>query len=358
MPETTYRSRRAWTIENAHLRVTVLVEGGHVAEITGKGSGVNPLWTPPWPSIEPSTYDREAHPEYGGDAEAKLLAGIMGHNLCLDIFGGVSAEEAAAGLSVHGEASVARYAIEDSGEALTMRATFHESQLAFVRQVRLLPDKAVVDFTETLENLSACDRPIGWTQHVTLGPPFLENGSTQFRASATRSKVSESDFTAGKGYMKVGEDFDWPYVPCVDKTQMDMRVFTGLPVSGAFSTHLMDLKRTHAYFTAWSPKSRVAFGYVWRREDFPWLGIWEENRSRGNRPWNGKTVTRGMEFGVSPMPETRRQMVARGSLFGVPGFRWMPAKGKVEARYRAALAVLPASPEALDWSEKDGVRFV
>src|SRR6266478_5017381 len=96
MPEETYRGRRAHSIETADLRVTVLVEGGHIAEIADKSSGVNPLWTPPWPSIEPSTYDRARHPEYGADAEAKLLAGIMGHNLCLDIFGEPSEEEAAA----------------------------------------------------------------------------------------------------------------------------------------------------------------------------------------------------------------------------------------------------------------------
>jgi hypothetical protein len=32
----------------------------------------------------------EKHPEYGTGSEAKLLAGLMGHNLCMDIFGGPS----------------------------------------------------------------------------------------------------------------------------------------------------------------------------------------------------------------------------------------------------------------------------
>src|SRR3954468_18403039 len=106
MNEVSYRDRRAVQIENENIRVTVLVEGGHVAEILHKPSGVNPLWTPPWPSIEPSTYDPKQNPGYGGDAESKLLSGIMGHNLCVDLFGGPSAEEAAAGVTVHGEASV------------------------------------------------------------------------------------------------------------------------------------------------------------------------------------------------------------------------------------------------------------
>ena len=140
MAETTYRNRRAVQLENEQVRVTVMVEGGHVAEILDKKTGVNPLWTPPWPTIEPSSYDAAKHPEYGADAESKLLAGIMGHNLCLDIFGGVSAEEAAAGLTVHGEASVAEHAIESSANALTMRATFPHAQLAFTRTMSLEGD--------------------------------------------------------------------------------------------------------------------------------------------------------------------------------------------------------------------------
>src|SRR5918993_1812195 len=119
---TTYRGRRAASLENGHLRVTVLIGGGHIAEIYDKQTGVNPLWTPPWESIEPSQYDAARHPEYGGTIESSLLAGIMGHNLCLDIFGGPSEEEAAAGPHPHGGAAVARYDIEPSATHLTMRA--------------------------------------------------------------------------------------------------------------------------------------------------------------------------------------------------------------------------------------------
>src|SRR3954466_14016414 len=108
---TEYRGRRAVQLENSDIRVTLTVEGGHIAEVLHKASGVNPLWIPPWPSIEPSTYHAELYPEYGGNTESRLLCGIMGHNLCLDVFGPPSPEEAAAGLSVHGGPSVVRYGI-------------------------------------------------------------------------------------------------------------------------------------------------------------------------------------------------------------------------------------------------------
>src|SRR2546425_13225643 len=147
-----YRGRRAVVIENTDLRVTLLEEGGHIAEIYDKQAQVNPLWTPGWPSIEPSTYDRATHPEYGDTSEASLLAGIMGHNLCLDIFGGPSPEEAAAGIGPHGEASVARYEIDTSATALVMRARLPLAQLIVERRIELRGRAVLI--REAVENLT------------------------------------------------------------------------------------------------------------------------------------------------------------------------------------------------------------
>jgi hypothetical protein len=350
MPQVTYRNRRAFSIENGDVRVTVLAEGGHVAEIFHKASGVNPLWTPPWPSIEPSSYSPAKHPEYGGNSESKLLGGIMGHNLCMDFFGGPSDEESAAGLTVHGEASVAPYQIELRDSELVATAQLPNAQLKFERRITL---GRVVRFTETVENLSAYDRPIGWTQHVTLGPPFLAKGSTQFRASLTRSLVYEPDSTGGAGYMKSGAEFTWPHVPHKNGGMVDMSVFTTEPVSSALTTHLVDPAREQGFFVAFSPESKVAFGYAWRRADFPWMHVWEENNSRKTAPWNGHTLTRGMEFGVSPIAESRRAMIDRGSLFGVPAYRWIPAKSRVTAEYCAFIRPAASIPETVRTDYRD-----
>src|SRR5579884_701363 len=137
MGEIQYRNRRAWQIEDEDTRVTVTVEGGHIAEILHKPTGVNPLWTPPWPSIEPSSYDRAKHPEYGADAESRLLSGIMGHNLCLDLFGPPSPEEEVAGMTVHGEASIVPWEIGTAGTEMTCRCRMPVAQLAVERRIRL-----------------------------------------------------------------------------------------------------------------------------------------------------------------------------------------------------------------------------
>ena len=129
---------------------------------------------------------------------------------------------------------------------------------------------------------------------------------------------------------------------------------TSAAASAGFTTSLMDPHREHAWFAAFSPQSKLAFGYVWNRTDFPWLGIWEENHSRRAAPWNGATLTCGMEFGVSPMPESRRAMIYRGRLFDVATYRWIPARSRIEVEYWAVLRDADAVPEWLEFRDVAG----
>jgi hypothetical protein len=155
-----YRGRRAASIENDAIRVTVLAEGGHIAEVLDKRTGVNPLWTPPWPSIEPSSFDAVVHRDtYGDGADAKLLAGIAGHNVCLDPFGPPSDEEAASGMTAHGDAPVATYEIASEASTMHMRALLPLAQIRFERRIEL--DGEVANVFESVQSLCRFDRPIG-----------------------------------------------------------------------------------------------------------------------------------------------------------------------------------------------------
>lgn len=308
MKETRFLDRRVVQIGNDRIRVTVTAEGGHIAEILDKASGVNPLWIPPWPSIEMSSYSPDEHPEYGRGPEPKLLSGIMGHNLCLGLFGPPSEAEQAAGLSSHGEASVVPYEFTSIPDGLIARCALPVAQLAFERRIRV--EGPIVHFDELVENLSGLDQPIAWTQHVTLGPPFLDYRQTEFRIRAVKSE---------------------PFFP-------------------GYTANLMNPERKDAWFFARSPATGVCIGYVWERAEFPWLGIWEENCGRTEAPWNGRTIARGMEFGVSPFPEPRKAMIERKSLFDTPCYRWIEAKGSIRVSYAAAICrtrAIPETPEQL-----------
>jgi hypothetical protein len=56
-----------------------------------------------------------------------------------------------------------------------------------------------------------------------------------------------------------------------------------------------------------------------------------------------------MEFGVSPFPESRREMVARRVLFDTPTFRWLPARGCMDVEYVAVTQSVDRIPEFLEW---------
>jgi hypothetical protein len=344
----TFHGRRAAQLENEYLRITVLEEGGHIAEVFDKRAQISPLWIPHWTSLEPSAFDANAAKIFGTGSDAKLLAGIMGHNLCLDLFGGPSQEEEAAGLTAHGEASLNLYGISGTASQLRMELPMPMAQLKLIRVIQLHGEHILI--RETVENMSSTDRPIAWTQHVTLSPPFLDPATTEFRASLTRSIVAETDPGLDE-YHIPGREFDWPLAPHQDGSHVDLRkMHQSAPASG-YTAHVVDSKREHAYFVAYAPSHKLAFGYVWKSADFPWLGIWEENCSRQTSPWDGHTITRGMEFGVSPFPESRRAMIERNRLLDTPTYRWISARGKLEVEYWITSRITDEVPETMAWPQ-------
>lgn len=326
-----FNERDAVTLENEFLRVAVTREGGHLAAIVDKAADLSPLWTPPWKSIEPSTYRLDLHPEYGDDSESKLLAGIMGHNLCLDHFGPPSEAEAKAGLTVHGEASVAPFEFALSGNELTARCALPAAQLLFTRRLQLEGRKLAV--SETVENASPYDRPIAWQQHVTLGPPFLARGETTINAPIARAMVKDLE-----------QEFRWPHKP----GGHDLSTYTHAERSSGYTAQLLKAENDRSWFFAFSRRRQLLLAYVWKTEDFPWLGMWEENCERDHAPWNSRTMTLGLEFGTTPFPETRRAMIDRGNLFDTPAFRWIEGKSKLIADYYAAFLPAAKIPETLE----------
>jgi hypothetical protein len=142
-------------------------------------------------------------------------------------------------------------------------------------------------------------------------------------------------------------EFEWPLAPRKDGSIADLRRMNPASPASGYTAHLADQLLDDAFFVAFSPQFQLAFGCVWIRADFPWLGIWEENRSRQGAPWNGRGITRGLEFGVSPFPESRIAMVERGRLFGERTLRWLPALSSLSVEYWMMSQQCDAVPESL-----------
>ena len=360
-----YHGRRAVTLENERIAVTTTLGGGHIAAIVlkgdGPGAGVNPLWLPIWPTIEPSDFDPLKHQAFYGKApEGPLLASILGQNICLDFFGPPSPGETAAGLVSHGEGPVAMWDVLDrkvqaDRVTLVYGATLPNAQMTVRRRITLSPQGTLAWIEETVNNQSALDHPFGWCQHVTTGPPFLEKGVTLFDMSATWGQVFPREFSKAQR-LKTSAEFTWPTAPGADGKEVDLRPAPNSEASSDLTTQLMDPAREWVWCAATNPKQRVVFGYVWKRADFPWVVNWEECGGRKHSPWNGKSLTRGMEFSTTPFPVTRREAVTVGTLHNTPTYRWIPARGEITVRYAAFIAPIPEACPGVQDVQVDGAK--
>ena len=335
--EMKFHDRSAWRLENEQLRVTVLEGGGHVAEIvlkdSGGGESINPLWVPKWPSIEPWEFSFEEHGDtYGRSSESALLASIMGHNLCFDFWGGPSQTEFVAGLAFHGDASLVRSAkISQDAESLTHHFDLKRSGTALTRTLRMVRGQPVLYVEEKVENKLVIDRPLGWVQHVTFGSPFVDPDASFFDASATKGHVT-------KGEEEVAAQ--WP-VGSSESREQDHRRFAPEAPSGKMSYFLLDPAREVEFVSGVNTKHRLLLAYVFQRQDFPWVMVWEENRRIQDPPWSGKEMTRGMEFGNTRIPGTMQAYFKRPRIHDTPTFGWLTAKEKRTVRYLAVMSSIP-----------------
>ncbi|MEK7474634.1 MAG: hypothetical protein AAB152_03270 [Candidatus Coatesbacteria bacterium] len=336
------KGRKVVAVENGVVKAEVLPGGGHLGAISllsGVGAGINPLWEVPWRSMEPKDFSPKDLDEYGGPPEGRLLASIMGHNPCLAWFGAPSEMDAARGFTVHGEAPVATWATTAVSRKLITRVALPLAGLDVERTYSLGSGSPVLRVATTIQNMGA-DCQFGWQEHATFGPPFVEDGVTAFDTCATWGATIETS-TARRHRLKLGAEWTWPMAPGEDGQPVDLRVFpTGEP-SGDFTTQLMDPARKWAWFTAVNPKLRLLCGYAWKREESPWLGNWEERRDRLAHPWDGRTTTRGMEFGVSPFPLGNEAMRKMGKLRGTPTLATLRAGGWLASTFLVFVAAIP-----------------
>jgi hypothetical protein len=338
-----FENRNAWRIENDRLRVTILEGGGQLAEIvlkTESGDSLNPLWIPPWPSLDPWAFDVSKHGEiYGTDSEAALLAGIMGHNLCFDFWGAPSETEYRQGMAYHGEVSLlAAEMISHDERSLVHNLDLKNSATAITRTMRLADGQPVLYVEETALNKLGLDRPFGWVQHPTFGPPFLDPEHTFFDASATKG-----DLGGDKNYEPLG---NWPVGPPGDP-ERDYRRFAPEPPSQKMAFFLLDEGRDVQFVSAINAEHRLLIAYVFLRKDSPWMMVWEENRHIQLPPWNGEAMTRGMEFGNTRIPGTAKAYFANPEMYGTRTFGWLDSKAEITARYMVVMASVPEGFEAV-----------
>ena len=137
-----------------------------------------------------------------------------------------------------------------------------------------------------------------------------------------------------------GRNFHSPFAPARNSGSVDLTIPLTQPGLGFIASVLLNPRRKVQYVTALNQPNRLLLGYCFRRSDFPWVAIWEENQSRANAPWNGRAQTRGLEFGSTPSPVTRREAFAVAPMFDTHFFHGS-GQGKMTVNYVSFLTQVP-----------------
>ena len=357
----TFEGAPALQISNDKLQLTVFTHGTGLGNLVmaDDPQKLSPLWNP----------IRLARENGRGPAQ---FNGTFGHFPCVDGFGQPSPEDRAAGIPQHGEAHVTDFNIvEDVPGTVTLSAKLPIVQEVFTRSFHVVPGENVIYVDSQLENLLGFDRPVNWGEHATVSAPFAEPGKIKVSLSGTRSQ--NRDYTqnqAGRGgnaqaggrggnaapapgrgnapavrRLVPGVDFTWPMAPGLDGKPVDLSIIPDNPHFTDHAATLFDPSQRLGWMAVFNTEKHLVYGYVIRREDYPWVQHWGNYAS-------ATSVVRGLEFATQPYDVPKRDTVNMGSMFGTPTFRWLPAKSKIESHF---LLFYSRTPEGLN--SVDSVRL-
>ncbi|HKT11271.1 MAG TPA: hypothetical protein VJW77_05530 [Terriglobia bacterium] len=363
-----WRGRKAYLLKNDSVQLVTLTGGGHIAEFrlvdASPFSHLNPLWVPPWKTIEPYHYRENVHARvYGSLLEGKLLSGIAGHNICLDYFGPPTQAETRQGLSQHGEAPMVKWRKTDSRTdrqktSLTLSTHLPAAGLSFSRSLQLRRGAPVVYIAETVTNENRKDHFFHWVQHVTLGPPFISARDSRVALPGAKGMTFPHPYKGNTCLLATNRGFRWPFAPGLKGGSVDLRQTLLRAGTGIVAGVLLDPRSSLGYVAAVNLRHRLLIGYCFNRNDFPWVAVWEENRALEGPPWRQRTETRGLEFGSTALPVTRRENASMGTLFGVPTYATVPARGRKTVRYLAFLAHMPGELSEIRTIETEGNEII
>jgi hypothetical protein len=332
-----FHGRESYSLQNSSVRVSVLTGGSYIAELTLISSSgremVNPMFIPHYSTIDPHNYNLESHQDlYGIGRNAKLMAGYMGHYLCFPYFGGsVTSAEEELGYSTHGEAYTVKYEVEERMEedaaVISATAELPLTKYAVSRSFTLLPEQSVVLVEEEIQNLENFDRPYHWVQHVTFGKPFIEYGKTKVDAPVT--KIA---FSANKDDPSNRNSVQWPNVSTESGETINSGIFSSDKGEGGYRAWLMDSEREYTWFTMYHTELDLLVGYIFSKDENPWIGDWQENQRSQVMPRSGKTVAWGLEVGTTPFGGGVSS-IEREPVFGTKTFRLIGAKEKKKQSY-------------------------
>jgi hypothetical protein len=341
----TFEDRPALIISNDKMELTILTTGGSLANLVlaDDPEKLSPFWNP-------VRMAREA-------GQPPNNSPAMGHFVCVDGFGPVSDAEKAAGLPGHGEAHTVPWEVTFSGKLASISTVAFKAELpivqeTFTRTFRMVDGENVIHVQSQLESHLGFDRPVNWAEHATIGSPFLAPEVTVVDLSGRQGRTLKHPAKQALPLRLASfQDFQWPMAPQTSGGNVDLRAVPASPNSLDHITCLLDPTRRLVWVTAINTAKQLIIGYVFKRNEYPWLQDWEFY------PANLK-MARGMEFGTQPFDVPRREAIQTNSMFETLTYRWLPAKSKIETTFLLFYAKTPEGFRKVDEVKLDGGKLI
>jgi len=246
-------------------------------------------------------------------------APYQGHFLCLGRWGLPSDDEIKAGIPNHGEAANINWnIIQQTTCKLKMQTTAKLEGLYVEREIILDESNPVFSVKEIVQNINPLGRLFNIVQHPTLAEPFLDN-QTIIDCNATigfdQSKYREAEKNSCR----------FPHVKD-DKGNVFNLNNPQQTYNSVFSFIIKEQDNI-GWVTAYSAKHNLLFGYIWKREDYPWIHLWQHFE-------NEKIKYRGIEFGTAGIHQPFNTILNTAcDLFGEKTFAYIDTGEMISKKY-------------------------
>ena len=298
-------------LENENAGLVIDRDGGAYVNFYVKEDSINPLtWS----------LTSEQMPENNRDG-----APFQGHFLCLGRWGAPTPGEIEMGVPHNGEATNSMWTIDSiSASKLVMSHESTLDDLEIVREVEFIGNEALFRVTERVRNTNTVGRLNNIVQHVTLGPPFLSTSTLVFS-------------NAGPGFFQDHSypnpyrwEYEWPVAKDSLGNEYDLQR-SDIDYNYV-STHLVE--DSVGWIAAWNPDRKILLGYVWHKDDYPWVNVWNHMNA-------GKPVAKGLEFGTTGIGKPYQVLLAVNTRFyGHNSFEFLDAGEEVEKSFYGFLTTI------------------
>jgi hypothetical protein len=285
------------SIGNETASLAVDLYGGAIVDFHLHDGDINPF------TFKLSPEDMPEHNRSG--------ASYRGHFICLGRWGPPTEGEIKAGIPDHGQAANlmwkqkhqssplerGRAASAAAGvcstSSIQMSVTTPLEGLKIERTIQLDNANAVFKVNEQITNINPLSRLYNVVQHPTLAKPYL-----------TQNTIVNCNADTGFNYMMSARPLEhtakWPYGTMEDGGTMNVSK-PDKAYSSVFSyTIKKDAK--FGWITAYTPEINLLTGYLWRRETYPWISLWQDFDNAAIR-------YRGLEFGTTGMHKSYKQII-------------------------------------------------